>query len=294
MSRGDEWDLPDQDHANIYLQDNGQFDVEPPEEQPSDDDHWQSDSWDDSEGKRFNEECTCRECLEEHSDLEIPFPGCNCQTCINLDKRLSGIHEEYCDCEKCTNDRDQSDDDSPSVEGNSSQLGGSSKCDCDWCESYYANLATNQDVSNSLNTSNASKLEKIPSASSVEEAFQIFIELNKHAMRRGANWSLEEDDFLALAYHAGLDFVEISSRLQRTNYSILCRLAKLLLENRGVTLKPDPDFDYESEGKPWEKAESLACAALFESGRTPIGISQVLLRKPLSVAVELVKNRHLF
>jgi hypothetical protein len=118
--------------------------------------------------------------------------------------------------------------------------------------------------------------------------------VNRKTLRKGAVWSAEEDAYLLAAYLENESISDISVRLLRSEYALIRRLIRTLLEEKGLQVKSDEHIEYLLEDSPWAESDKLACKTLFLGGFSPVGIAQTLKRKPLSVAAQLITFRDLF
>ncbi len=114
MTKGDEWDLPDQEQAMSFLEDDEDHELEEliqeGEVQRHLLDHEQPLGLEEIEGWRFNEKCHCSDCHSLHATRSMPYPGCECFTCLKLDAHESAIESDQsgiwrfnpdCACERC-------------------------------------------------------------------------------------------------------------------------------------------------------------------------------------------------
>jgi hypothetical protein len=255
----------------------------PDHEQPTgfyDDDDWE-----------FNIECECGGCLEHHITLYVPVEGCSCEACENMHAELEGP-VDGCPCEHCISlDKHEA---SPSW---SAQWPWrfNQDCACKRClDTEFDEPSGNSNLSGSNPWGDApSPAEKLQPENS-EILFKEFQKANARTMRRGASWSVEEDAYLLSAYFENKPVEVISIRLMRSEYALVRRLIRHLLEDKGMAVKSDDDVDYLLDDNPWAESDRLACKALFRSGFSPIGIASALKRRPLSVAAELIRDADLF
>jgi hypothetical protein len=267
------------------------YDWDGPRPDDDSDEHEQPMGFDEDDDWEFNDTCECDGCLENHENLELPLEWCYCDACTNLHSDVEAP-VDGCTCQHCVD----LDEHSPPLSQNSRwPWKFNADCYCERC------LNTGPDdeyddgeVIFHYPWADAPKAEQETKPRNSESLFQAFQQANARTMRKGASWSAEEDAYLMAAYFEDSTIADIALRLMRTDYAIVRRLIRRLLEDKGLDVKSSEDVDYILEDTPWAESDRLACKALFRSGFSPLGIASALKRRPLSVAAELIKDPALF
>ena len=255
------------------------------------DEHEQPTGFDEDDNWEFNETFECEECLDYHECLELPLEWCTCEACSNLHAE-SEAPIDGCICSHCV---DLDEHLSPINQLSQWPWKFNDDCHCERC------LATGPDYEDEPQNfrfgdpwGDVPRPEADTGVRNSESLFQAFQKANSRTMRKGASWSAEEDSYLVAAYFENQTITDMAFRLMRTEYALVRRLIRRLIEDKGLEVKSNEDVDYILEDTPWAESDRLACHALFRSGFSPAGIASALKRHPLSVAAELIKDPNLF
>ena len=250
------------------------------------DEHEQPTGFYEDDDWEFNIDCECESCLDHHTTLDIPVEGCSCEGCENLHAEAESP-VDGCVCEHCI---DLDKHEAPPSTSHRWPWQFNLECDCERC------ILSAPDFETGSNDPSVDvpRVHVPARPESSEALFKDFQKAHYRTMRKGASWSQEEDAYLLAAFFENKSVDEISIRLMRSDYAIVRRLIRHLLEDKGMSVKSDEDVDYLLDDNPWAESDRLACKALFRSGFSPIGIAAALKRRPLSVAAELIRDPELF